>query len=89
VRRGEYEKAREAFEAFLYDPALANQIERIYHEYGMAQLLAAQHRHREALDFARSALNRIDAWEPGIRIRPEVAALHERLLETLGGGQLH
>ncbi|REJ14421.1 MAG: transcriptional regulator [Paenibacillaceae bacterium] len=84
VRRGEYEKAREAFEAFLYDPALANQIERIYHEYGMAQLLAAQHRHREALDFARSALNRIDAWEPGIRIRPEVAALHERLLETLG-----
>jgi hypothetical protein len=85
---GEYGKARAAFDAFLHDPPLAHQIERIYHEYGMAQLLAAQNRHREALDLASSALNRIDAWEPGIRIRPEVKALHDRLTETFRGGQM-
>ena len=89
VYQGEYGKALGAFDAFLFDPDRANQIERIYHEYGMAQLFAAQHRHEEAFDLVSSALNRIDAWEPGIRIRPEVKALRDRLLETIGGGQLH
>lgn len=76
---GEFEKAREAFGAFLPDAADANQLELIYHEYGMAQLRAAQERYAEAAGLVESALHRIESWEPDIRIRREAEALLERV----------
>jgi LuxR family glucitol operon transcriptional activator len=79
--RGQFDKARKAFESFLPDASVANQIELIYYEYGMAQLLAGQNQVIEAINLLISVLNRIDSWEPGIRIRQEVKAFHDQLLE--------
>jgi Predicted N-acetylglucosaminyl transferase len=82
IHLGQYEKAQEAFESFLYDRSKAHQIELIYYEYGMAQLLAAKKRTLDAINMLVSVLNRIHSWEPGIRIYPEVKMFHDRLLEN-------
>ena len=81
VRRQNYDKAREAFTPFLSTESEANQIEWIYHEYGIAQLLAGQGRTIEAINLLIRVLHRIDSWEPGIRIRQEVKQFHDQLLE--------
>lgn len=49
VKCGEYEKAESAFDLLLYNKSKANQIELIYYQYGMAQLLHRKGNHAEAL----------------------------------------
>ncbi|MBO9600845.1 MAG: transcriptional regulator, partial [Cohnella sp.] len=80
LHRQQYEQAQASFQSFLSVTSRANQIELIYHEYGMAQLLAANNQTIEAINLLISVLNLSDSWEPGIRIRQEVKEFHDRLL---------
>ncbi|MEC1732689.1 NB-ARC domain-containing protein [Bacillus mojavensis] len=70
-----YEKAEEAFEQMLYDKHNANQVELIYYNYGMAQLLYRKGEKTKAMEANQNAIRLIDSWEPAIGIRGEVERL--------------
>ncbi|MGF7030977.1 LuxR family glucitol operon transcriptional activator [Paenibacillus mucilaginosus] len=72
VQSGAFAKAQGAFERLLYDTAGANQIELIYYQYGMGQLLYHQGRHEEALQLIHNALSIIDSWERTIGVREDI-----------------
>lgn len=82
VQCGEYAKAEAAFDQLLYSKPQANQIELIYYQYGMAQLLHSKGNHAEALRLTQQALAIIDSWERSIWLREEVERFHEMLKDV-------
>ncbi len=82
VQCGEYEKAEAAFDQLFYSKPQANQIELIYYQYGMAQLLHRKGNHAEALQLTQKALAIIDSWERTIWLREEVERFHEKLKDA-------
>jgi len=83
VQCGEYAKAEAAFDQLLYSKPQANQIELIYYQYGMAQLLHRKGNHAEALRLTQQALAIIDSWERTIWLREEVERFHESVSRML------
>lgn len=79
VKCGEYEKAESTFDQLLYNKSKANQIELIYYQYGMAQLLHRKGNHAGALQLTQKTLAIIDSWERTIWLREEVERFHAML----------
>ncbi|MCI4060712.1 hypothetical protein MMK25_35065, partial [Bacillus cereus] len=72
----------EAFEQMLYDKHNANQVELIYYDYGMAQLLYRKGEKTKASEANQRAIRLIDSWEPAINIRREVEELEMVIKEN-------
>ncbi|MGM0884218.1 MAG: transcriptional regulator [Bacillota bacterium] len=82
VKCSEYEKAESAFDQLLYNRSKANQIELIYYQYGMAQLLHRKGNNAEALLLTQKTLAIIDSWERTIWLREEVERFHAMLTDA-------
>ncbi|MCI4169190.1 NB-ARC domain-containing protein [Bacillus spizizenii] len=82
VKCDQFEKAEEAFEQMLYDKHNANQVELIYYDYGMAQLLYRKGEKTKASEANQRAIRLIDSWEPAINIRREVEELEMVIKEN-------
>ncbi|WP_258881621.1 tetratricopeptide repeat protein [Paenibacillus sp. sptzw28] len=83
IKCGEYEKAESAFDQILYNRTKANQIELIYYQYGLAQLLHRKGNHAEALKLTKKTLAIIDSWERTIWVREEVERFHALLTDAV------
>ncbi|WP_027086276.1 tetratricopeptide repeat protein [Cohnella panacarvi] len=82
IQCGQFEEAERMINQLLFYEHKANQIELIYYQYAMAQLLAKKGKYIEAVQQLQQTLTRIDSWEQGIRIRREIETLHDELLSS-------
>ena len=80
----DFERAEASFEQLLYKNSKANQIEIIYYQFGMAQLLNRKGKYLEALQFTKNVLAIIDSWERTIWLREEVERFHGMLTGASG-----
>ena len=74
----DYEQAEQAFTHLLFHRTNSNQLELIYHKFGMAQLYAKRQQVQSAVQLLNEALSLIDSWEQGIRIRHDIIQLLEQ-----------
>jgi LuxR family glucitol operon transcriptional activator len=79
LKCGQVAKAESEFEHMLYDQTTANQIELIYYQYGLAQMLASKGDIAAALKLTERVLSLIDSWEQNIGLRNEVEEFNKKL----------